>query len=565
MKAFPVLVWAILFIPGCLNAAVQPRIVGGQDAANDAPWMAALHRQTVAGEQFVCGGSLVAPDWLLTAAHCVTGDNGPVAANRLRVTLGGILRDGSDGLSRDIAEVVVHDGYRHTGLYNDVALLRLALPVRIAPVSLAASRELESLASREALLALGWGATSGSGEPAGRLRQAPLLRLPPEECVTWWVGVGGSRLCAGGPESLTATCSGDSGGPLLVFRDGRPLLLGITSFGSAECGEAPGVYGLVPTHLSWIETVIGKGMVGLELEARHVDAEITRFPNEAHDVAVNLANLSHLHHVDGGTIHWSASQVVRIESLDGWYCGEPGTRVVCEVGDISVSGSRETLFRIYQTGTNASRVTLSAVAEAGVHNYRAGLGQPMTLLFSDQPDVSMSLSWEVDAGGDDAVLEILLSNRLGATEAHDVRIMIGAPPETDLSAADGPAACYRDAGMVCTLPALGAGETAAIALRVSNVAPGRMLDIRLTTGNGNFPAERVHARLDTGSGFRLMTPSRHDDAGGQTAAGMAGEWLWLVALMLMCRRFLGDELEVPGRLKGMLAASLPGHEITVAR
>ena len=125
-----------LVIAACLlggtakaTAQISPQIIGGSGAAlGQFPWQAQISVQG----QHVCGGALVHPQWVLTAAHCVYKH--PVDV--ITVTLGGIDRTTSEPTEqvRGVIANIDHPGYLPGSYENDVLLLKLSSPVQLNPV-----------------------------------------------------------------------------------------------------------------------------------------------------------------------------------------------------------------------------------------------------------------------------------------------------------------------------------------------------------------------------------------------------------------------------------------------
>jgi secreted trypsin-like serine protease len=206
------------------------------------------------GAQF-CGGSLVAPSWVLTAAHCVYRRGELMTPPALEVVLGRLRSDETGGERLAVAEIVPHPSYRPGGLLADLALLRLAAPSKQPPIHVAdPARHAALIGSGETSIVAGWGRTGGSfsARPSKDLLYATLKILSDEDCQSG-LGTVADRfdpttmLCAGG-EGRDA-CRGDSGGPLMVRDDVFPwLLAGVVSWGrvvgATYCGSTgvPGVY-----------------------------------------------------------------------------------------------------------------------------------------------------------------------------------------------------------------------------------------------------------------------------------------------------------------------------------
>ncbi|XP_034177515.1 uncharacterized protein LOC117602982 [Osmia lignaria lignaria] len=233
----------------------QERIVGGQNAdPGEWPWIAALFN---AGRQF-CGGSLIDDKHILTAAHCVANMNSWDVA-RLTVRLGDYnIKTNTEirHVERRVKRVVRHRGFNGRTLYNDIALLTLNEPVpfthQIRPICLPSGSQLYS---GKVATVIGWGSLRESGPQPAILQEVSIPIWPNSECKVKYGaaapgGIVDSFLCAG--RATKDSCSGDSGGPLMV-NDGRWTQVGIVSWGiGCGKGQYPGVYTRVTHFLPWI-------------------------------------------------------------------------------------------------------------------------------------------------------------------------------------------------------------------------------------------------------------------------------------------------------------------------
>ncbi len=240
--------------------AVKPRIMGGELApANAYPWAASIGvKGTPPRDGHFCGGSFIARDWVLTAAHCVNKDS----ASKIQVYGGNNNLDGG-GTVYPVDRIVIHEKYDDGTQENDVALLHLGKPYAGQTVELPSSQDAGRLDSAGTpAVAIGWGLTSEGGKVENRQRHVTVQIVSNEVCnsaAAYNGSITSGMLCAGFAAGGKDSCQGDSGGPLTAASGaGKRFQVGIVSWGEG-CGQPNkfGVYTRVSTIAPWVAGKIG--------------------------------------------------------------------------------------------------------------------------------------------------------------------------------------------------------------------------------------------------------------------------------------------------------------------
>lgn len=228
--------------PSGTNPTPQPEIVGGRPAGpTEYPFAVALLRRGTSDRfdaQF-CGGSLIGPDLVLTAAHCVFGRS----ASTVDVLAGTHdLRSGGQRLHA--TRIHVHPAFDPDTTANDVAVVETAAFVRGASLLSVATPDDEPAAPGSPSTVIGWGSTKTNGYPTS-LRTVEVPVVSDESCRASYGRqiVEAVMICAGEDDGGRDSCNGDSGGPLMVRRDESWLQIGIVSWGyGCALPGLPGVY-----------------------------------------------------------------------------------------------------------------------------------------------------------------------------------------------------------------------------------------------------------------------------------------------------------------------------------
>lgn len=276
----------------------HPRVFGGVEAEKGAwPFQVALltsgmlddNPESQFDAQF-CGGSLISPEWVLTAAHCLVDGEEPIAADVVTVLLGATAL--TEGARIVASEIHVHPDYSARTLDNDIGLVRLSTSSDTPTIPMTDS-DLESGTAT----VIGWGRMEDGNFPLNLMQTeielqsnqscnagmkeiyktdlsnllwdfSSRLRLSGEDVESATAAIGATMgdpltsnmLCAGTESGVRDACNGDSGGPLFVTGEDGPMQVGIVSWGDGPldsevaCGHqnAYGVYTRLSKYRSWI-------------------------------------------------------------------------------------------------------------------------------------------------------------------------------------------------------------------------------------------------------------------------------------------------------------------------
>ncbi|WP_406006734.1 trypsin-like serine protease [Streptomyces sp. NBC_00637] len=233
---------------------INPKIIGGTTTTiTTAPWMAQLWYSDDRGTDttsddigFFCGGSVISPTKILTAAHCVKGYNWyangwVITSSTQLMSADGNVHGGTVSL---ISRQWNHWSYSDTTLDNDIAVLTLETPVTATPVKMTTNTDSASYATGTKATLYGWGRTSSATQDISDTLKTAELPIQSNTACSGFYGADylkGHMVCAGTPATgsdtgTTTACNGDSGGPLIVKNAaGENRIVGVVSWGVEDC------------------------------------------------------------------------------------------------------------------------------------------------------------------------------------------------------------------------------------------------------------------------------------------------------------------------------------------
>lgn len=374
------------------DSRITPRIIGGTAAAADAyPWIVALLKFDQENNRWrqLCGSSLIASRWVITAAHCVLDVNSP---DDVAVAVG-IADLNQIGANDHVAinAIYIHPDYDATTIDNDIALLELSQDVIATTLTLAEDARTSNIAANDPLTIIGWGATTFDNDTAATflplLQEAEAPLFDSASCANVYsdpsnnVEITTNMLCAGtatgASNGATDTCSGDSGGPLLLQDAGTWYQVGITSFGHG-CAQAgfPGVYTRVANYLPWINTTMAYPLpdnyaFGYEGMGHATTTTLSLGNQSGADITVTAATLTTNSHFNLITETCSGSNIPNNGNCDITLRFQP-TSAGNHLDTLNIDLGNTITLTTALSGSGLNTINASTLDEAPPHTWYSG-------------------------------------------------------------------------------------------------------------------------------------------------------------------------------------------------
>jgi len=236
---------------GTCGISLGQRVVGGTVAAPGAwPWQISLKKPGFGGFWFhTCGGSVIAPRWVLTAAHCLKNKR----TSNYRVATGEYdlrVQDKGEQVLK-VEKIIVHEKYGSHSESFDIGLIKLKSETSAAPVCLPSSNS--NYEGTKNCVVTGWGLDENRKLPQ-IMKEGASSIWKTEDCRRKLSIDSFSNYCFG--NGRVGSCTGDSGGPLVCrSAAGNWNLVGLASFGGSDCTKAgvPRAFTRVDHFIDWIE------------------------------------------------------------------------------------------------------------------------------------------------------------------------------------------------------------------------------------------------------------------------------------------------------------------------
>lgn len=581
-----------------LLACSAGAIVGGRPAQDgDAPWMVAIVNiaKPVTQEcldsggsttfcQQICGGTLISPDWVLTAAHClintpyqdlrvlpgITNLNAPGLADRYIAI--------SDARLHPDAPVEIETYYR-----NDLALLRLATPATLMPASIVTLEALEALegadpVADDGVTVFGWGQLGPDAPFPARLQRVS-MEMPPSACSSAWStapwdydiwacsvesDAGAIEADDAGDatpldESGEGICVLDSGGPLVVGNPYDGLLAGVVSWGQQDqCGDAayPTAHTRVPHYIAWIEAATLAGGAPLQDVGLEVTAPTSASATDTPAVVVTLRNMTasadvpapsfSLRYSGSAQLSLSGTSQLNCSAVSGgWDCNFSGGPAMTAGGSATVT--------LQASAPGANRVLAIEAAltayDSDADYRRSNDRITHRIAFTGKPDLQLGAAGVTGSDGARGWIVAQAGNASAHSDATGTRLIVKLPEGITLDSAafaDGSAiSCSGNTAITCPLGNLAAGAQSTVVLSVTGKRNSSgTTTLSLQASEGDYPS-RADGRADAAADVTLTwgtppadpgDPEPEPPAAGGGGGGGAPGVAWLVVLGALAAR-----------------------------
>jgi len=237
-------------------------IVGTRASQGEIPYQVSLQ----VNGRHMCGGTIIADKWVVTAGHCVAHQGEVIPAEQIKIIYGSTSLRSPRNRPVQVTRVIIHPNYTpdSTNNSNDITLLQLQESVIKPGMSSAAELPSPGQEFSGTVLASGWGNTRPEASFSGttELMKVDMKLDSSRVCQREWQNRWNPKvmICAMSPR-VAGTCKGDSGGPLVVKQNGRNVLVGVVSFGPVPCAQI-GLHSVYTKVSAYVDNFIQKNVRG---------------------------------------------------------------------------------------------------------------------------------------------------------------------------------------------------------------------------------------------------------------------------------------------------------------